>query len=908
MNRVYHVVWNRSKGVWQAASELSQSSRSSSSGAVSVAGALKTISAGALLLIALPLHASNLPSGGTVVGGQGSINSSDKTLTVNQKSQNMAIDWQDFSIAEGHTVNFNQPNAQAAALNRVTGNNVSEIRGALNANGRVFLVNPNGVMFSSTARVDVGALVTSTLDISTEDFMAGNYHFEGASANAIVNRGNITTAEGGVVAMIAAEIINTGSINTPQGSTLMGAGSKVTLDLGGPVKIEVEEALLDTYIEQGGAIRADGGLVYLTAKAAGNLASSVINHTGVTEARTLATGEDGRIMLMGDMDSGQVQVAGTLDASAPNGGDGGFIETSGAKVRVASGTSVTTLADSGQTGEWLIDPTDFTVSTGDAVEAGSGIGADTLSNSLASTSFYLETAGTDTGSEAGDINIESAISWDANTYLELRAHGDININAPITATGESAALYLNYGGFYQNAGTVADGTNYHIQAPITLSGSNASLAINGQAYTLIHSMTELDNIDITGLNGHYALAKNLNASSTTYSQALVGDRYSQFDGTFAGLGNTITNLTINSGNSSTGLFSYINTGGVVRDVGLIGGSVTSDSLNLGGLAGRNDGVILNAYNTGAVASDNNYVGGLVGYNHGSITNAYATGTVASGKLIVGGLVGYNNGSITNAYATGSVSGESGYVGGLVGQNYYGNIDNAYATGTVSGNGNHIGGLAGYSLGNITNAYATGDVSGNSRVGGLVGSLYGSNSSITNSYATGRVTGDSELGGLVGYSSVSGANDTNSFYATTDADGNAINQTNDSGLGKGKTWAELMGLHTGGGNTGGGNTSGNDTRVDNTDRANRASRVIAALQQSTPRMTSGSRPGADVGTNVFSAMPSQENRQLSGGLELVETDGATMTAQASNRNQLGPLALFVVEGGMRLNDSNNSTEQ
>src|SRR5690606_32978387 len=121
----------------------------------------------------------------------------------------------------------------------------------------------------------------------------------------IINQGNITATEGGVVAMIAARIINTGSISTPSGSTLMGAGSKVTLDLGGPVKIEVEEALLDTYIEQGGAIRADGGLVYLTAKAAGNLAASVINHTGVTEARTLVAGKDGRIMLMGDMDSGQ---------------------------------------------------------------------------------------------------------------------------------------------------------------------------------------------------------------------------------------------------------------------------------------------------------------------------------------------------------------------------------------------------------------------------------------------------------------------------------------------------------------------------------------------------------------------------------------------------------------------------
>tara|TARA_R110002110_G_scaffold51689_3_gene151312 strand:- start:871 stop:1095 length:225 start_codon:yes stop_codon:yes gene_type:complete len=74
------------------------------------------------------------------------------------------------------------------------------------------------------------------------------------------------------------------------------------------------------------------------------------------------------------------------------------------------------------------------------------------------------------------------------------------------------------------------------------------------------------------------------------------------------------------------------------------------------------------------------------------------------------------------------------------------------------------------------------------------------------------------------------------------------------------------------------------------------------------MTGGSRPGADVGTNAFPSMTTQENRQLSGGLELIETDGATITEQSSNRDQSGPLAMFVVEGGMQFNDTQNSDEQ
>lgn len=447
MNRVHKVVWNQCKRLWQVASELGRSVRGMSGAGPGLSGGVRNVAAGTLFLIALPLHASGLPSGGTVVGGQGSINTSGKTLTVKQTSQNMAINWQDFSIAEGHTVNFNQPNAQAAALNRVTGNKVSEIRGALNSNGRVFLVNPNGVMFSSTARVDVGSLVASTLDISTEDFMAGNYRFEGASANAIVNQGNITAAQGGAVAMIAAQIINTGNISTPQGSTLMGAGSKVTLDLGGPVKIEVEEALLETYIEQGGAIRAHGGLVYLTARAAGDLAASVINHTGVTEARTLASGKDGRIMLMGDMDSGQLKVAGTLDASAPQGGDGGFIETSAASVSIADAIDVSTKAVNGETGEWLIDPVNITIAT-----SGGNVTGTTIATALQTTDVTLDTSGSVscTGASCsglsgtdGDIFVNDDIqvtTGNTDTTLTLKANRNIIVDENIDISSTSGKL------------------------------------------------------------------------------------------------------------------------------------------------------------------------------------------------------------------------------------------------------------------------------------------------------------------------------------------------------------------------------------------------------------------------------------------------------------------------------------
>ena len=105
----------------------------------------------------------------------------------------------------------------------------------------------------------------------------------------------------------------------------------------------------------GGPIQADGGQVLLTAQAAGSLLRSAVNNTGVIEAQTLDS-RSGTIRLLGGMQAGTVSVGGTLDASAPSGGNGGFIETSAARVKIASDARITTAAPLGSVGSWLIDP------------------------------------------------------------------------------------------------------------------------------------------------------------------------------------------------------------------------------------------------------------------------------------------------------------------------------------------------------------------------------------------------------------------------------------------------------------------------------------------------------------------------------------------------------------------------
>jgi len=121
------------------------------------------------------LHAA--PIGGDVVGGTGSISQSDLTTTINQTSQNLAVNWQSFNVNTNEKVNFIQPNTSSIALNRILGNNGSVIQGQINATGQVILVNPNGVFFTSTSSVNVGGLIASSLDMTPSDFMNGNYIF-----------------------------------------------------------------------------------------------------------------------------------------------------------------------------------------------------------------------------------------------------------------------------------------------------------------------------------------------------------------------------------------------------------------------------------------------------------------------------------------------------------------------------------------------------------------------------------------------------------------------------------------------------------------------------------------------------------------------------------------------------------
>ena len=148
------------------------------------AGAIARTSWAGLLSIALlaavrPAYAQ-LPTGPNVVSGSATVATSGAQMTVTN-SPSAVLNWQSFSIGAPNGVHFQQLDSASQVLNRVTGNDPSQILGSLTSNGGVWLINPHGVLFGQNARIDVAGLVASTLDISNSDFLGNRFNFRGRS-------------------------------------------------------------------------------------------------------------------------------------------------------------------------------------------------------------------------------------------------------------------------------------------------------------------------------------------------------------------------------------------------------------------------------------------------------------------------------------------------------------------------------------------------------------------------------------------------------------------------------------------------------------------------------------------------------------------------------------------------------
>ncbi|MFC4314735.1 filamentous hemagglutinin N-terminal domain-containing protein [Steroidobacter flavus] len=323
---------------------------------ISAAVALALASSAAL---AAEPAVGTLPSGGQVIRGNASITQTNSQLDIHQSSDRAVINWQRFDIGRDATVNFLQPSASSVTLNRVLSSDPSAIFGLLNANGQVFISNPNGVLFGSSARVDVGGLVATSLQIDPDDFIAGNYRFTNGSG-AVINQGTLTAKDGGYIALLAPEVRNEGVLSARLGTVAIAAGEAVTLNLDGSqlLSVQVDPATVDVLLENRHLIAAEGGQVILSASAAQRLVDGAIS--GATGATGLVV-ENGQARLVNvegtvraanvSIDGGAVgvtRVAGNIDAQTSS-GNGGQVLVTGDKVHVDAGATIDASGNQGGT-------------------------------------------------------------------------------------------------------------------------------------------------------------------------------------------------------------------------------------------------------------------------------------------------------------------------------------------------------------------------------------------------------------------------------------------------------------------------------------------------------------------------------------------------------------------------------
>jgi len=499
-------------------------------------GARSVVLAGMVLALPAALRAQTvLPRGGSVVSGQAGIGAAaGNALTITQNSSRAIVNWDSFSVGANGSVNFVQPNASSAILNRVTGSTASTIAGAITANGQVFLVNPNGIAITPSGTVQVGGgFVASTLDIGNADFNAGNLSFAGNGASASVsNAGSIASAPGGFVALIGGTVSSSGTIRVPLGKVGLGSGERATLDPTGDgflqVAVPTGSVAADgrALVDVSGRVSAAGGAIAIQAATAQAAVRDAVNVSGALSARSVS-GRSGNIVLGGG-DGGNVVVSGTLSATGGKRHAGGTIVVTGADVRLTSSASLDASGTSG----------------GDILVGGDMRGGiDPSVKLVQGTVINAQTTAVDQGAVI-NVNGTTGAGGNAVVWSDLATdfRGTITATGAGTASGGAVEVsshgVLGYAGMVDvRAASGKTGTLLLDPYDVTISNGTDTNIVNGVA--LIYPYGNSSILSVTTLQNALAVANVTVDSGYLATGAQNGDI-------------TVANaVTWNSGNSLT---------------------------------------------------------------------------------------------------------------------------------------------------------------------------------------------------------------------------------------------------------------------------------------------------------------------------------------------------------------------
>lgn len=503
----------------------------------------------ALAPVLAPMGVSANPQGGAVVAGAATVSAAGNTMTINQASGRAIVNWQTFSIAPGETTRFVQPSAAAAILNRVTGADPSALMGQLSGNGRVYLINPNGIIVGPQGRVETGGFVASTRNVRDGDFMAGGpLKFDGASTAGVQVLGRITAATGDVV-LVASRVENAGRIEAPQGQAILAAGGSLVYVPEGTGDLVIETPADGAAVGNSGAIeaaavqlRAAGTPYALAIKNSGQVTATAVRNVGGRVVLEAGDGEaqvSGAITARQGQDGGQVSVHGgqvaitadgRIDVSGQGqggggaatvlatgatrfegaivgrggeaGGDGGQAEVSGGSVAYLG--KVDLGAPHGKTGRVLIDPATFAID-------GSNVATIVSNLATADQSF----------SATSSLTVDAAVSSSSIHALQLNAP-TISVNANINLPNGTLQFYNSGAAGPLSSASNATITAAHIYIPGNFSTANLQGAVitpdfsvdtgfSPTSFTATNTANKIDGLNAvqsTSLSGNLAVSSS----------------------------------------------------------------------------------------------------------------------------------------------------------------------------------------------------------------------------------------------------------------------------------------------------------------------------------------------------------------------------------------------------------------
>ena len=444
--------------------------------------------------------ANTLPTGGTVTSGSATIAQNNNTMNINQSSQKAIINWSTFNVGSEAIVNFNQPNSQSSTLNRVTSASKSMIDGAINANGTVIFVNPNGVVFGKGAEVHTGSIVATTMNIADQEYLSEKNKkiFEGSANGKIVNNGTITANNiDGYIALMAPQVKNQGVIianMSGKNSIALVSGEKVTLTFQGEqlLNVNVDASTIKSLIKNKNLIQTNGGQVIIAANAASDLKSSVLVNTGTISADGLNV-KGGKVYLT----ASTINQQGTVTASATSNSsgtrvEGGMIVALANTIKLGSGSK--TLA-TGDNGGGVI-----TLSAAKKVNVKAGAFVDASAN---------------TSGNGGSINL------DAPT---VKVHGKLLANGG-NQYGNGGSINIIASNFVTSASAIIKASSQVANGVVgNLSFSMPIININQVFANLISSALDTTNVILNALKDVYftlANSANNNAAIINLLQGVI---------------------------------------------------------------------------------------------------------------------------------------------------------------------------------------------------------------------------------------------------------------------------------------------------------------------------------------------------------------------------------------------------